>query len=108
MSLIFFESDYSKVRISCQKVDDEGGFCIVVDLENCDDMLYWLLACKITFACYLQDCEQKKSCASFSVLTAAAAAVLTSNTFQQFAISTTCKYLDSSTSYILLPPIVIK
>ena len=107
MTLIFFESDYSKVRISCQKVDDEGGFCIVVDLENCDDMLYWLLACKITFACYLQDCEQKKSCASFSVLTAAAA-VLTSNTFQQFAISTTCKYLDSSTSYTLLPPIVIK
>ena len=57
----FFKSDHSKVRISCQKVDDEGGFCIVVDLENCDDMLYWLLACKITFACYLQDCEQKNN-----------------------------------------------
>ena len=28
----------------------DDPFCIVVDLENCDDMLHWLLACKITFA----------------------------------------------------------
>ena len=30
----------SKARISCQKVYDEGAFCIVVDLENCHDMLH--------------------------------------------------------------------
>ena len=53
----------------------DDPFCIVVDLENCDDMLHWLLACKITFAIatFAVEDEQKNRA---------------SNTFQQFAIST--------------------
>ena len=61
MSIFFSNQTIAKLELAVRRLMMKEAFALLSNLENCDDMLYWLLACKITFACYLQDCEQKNN-----------------------------------------------